>query len=276
MVSFGRTSATGGSVMTGRDCFIVGAGSFDGMSIRPKEGDLIIAADGGYRYLNKLGIHPQVLMGDFDSLQRVPEHEHLLRHSPLKDDTDMALAAAYGAEQGCRRFFLYGGLGGRLDHTLANLQLLTGLSRAGLEAYLIGEKTIITAITDEKICFGVQASGIISVFCTGEKATGIWERGLKYCLADASLTCDRTLGISNEFLGQESSIEVRNGTLQILWEEHCGLPAKRMKAEGSAPGVKMNSDDNVFPAQGLISELGWNSMNGKGGRSANYAGGEEQ
>ena len=76
-------------------CWVVGAGSFDGLMGRPQKGDLVIAADGGYIYLKELGIEPDVLLGDFDSLKRVPEHEHLLRHSPIKDDTDMALAVAY-------------------------------------------------------------------------------------------------------------------------------------------------------------------------------------
>ena len=73
-------------------CYIVGAGSFDGMTVLPQPGDLVIAADGGYTYLKELGIEPDVLLGDFDSLSLVPEHEHLVRHSPIKDDTDMALA----------------------------------------------------------------------------------------------------------------------------------------------------------------------------------------
>ena len=72
-------------------CFIVGAGSFDGFLTEPQEGDLVIAADGGYAYLKRLGREPDVLMGDFDSLKEIPQRE-LIRHSPIKDDTDMALA----------------------------------------------------------------------------------------------------------------------------------------------------------------------------------------
>ncbi len=214
--------------MDKKTCFIVGAGSFDGMSVKPRPGDLVIAADGGYTYLTDLGLDPDVLMGDFDSLERVPEeHRNLFRHSPIKDDTDMALAAAYGQEQGCTRFFLYGGLGGRLDHTLANIQLLTGLSKAGMEAYLIGERVILTVLTAGKICFPERAEGMISVFALGDRAEHIWEKGLKYRLSDAVLTNDRTLGVSNEFLGQESSIEVGIGSILILWDEKNGLPKSR-------------------------------------------------
>lgn len=213
--------------MKKKTCFIIGAGTFNGMISRPAEGDLIIAADGGYEYLKSMGIEPDVLMGDFDSLKYVPQHKNLVRHSPVKDDTDMALAAAYAKEQGCSRFFLYGGLGGRLDHTLGNIQLLTGLSRAGAEAYLIGEGNILTAITEERIMFPAEFAGMISVFSMGDTAFGVWERNLKYVLADAVLTCDRALGVSNEFIGQESSIEVETGTLLILWDAQNGLPCKR-------------------------------------------------
>ena len=210
-----------------KNCFIVGAGSFSGMKYKPSQGDLVIAADGGFQYLQEEGIWPDVLLGDFDSLEYEPRHEHLIRHSPIKDDTDMALAAAYGMEQGCERFFIYGGLGGRLDHTIANIQLLAGLSRKGMEVYLLGEGIVVTTITNESIAFDEMAEGMISVFCLGETATGVFERGLKYGLEDASLTCDRALGVSNEFTGEKGSIEVHTGTLLILWEEKNGMPCER-------------------------------------------------
>ena len=209
-------------------CYIVGAGSFEKLDRLPQERDLVIAADGGYAYLKKLGIQPDVLLGDFDSLEYVPEHDHILRHSPIKDDTDMALAAFYAQEKGYRLFYLYGGLGGkRLDHTMANFQLLTGLSRAGMKAYLIGENNIVTAITGERISFAKEAEGMISVFSMTDTSTGIWEKGLKYTLDDAMLKNDKVLGVSNEFIGEESSISVQEGTLLVMWEERNGLPIQR-------------------------------------------------
>ncbi|HIR76293.1 MAG TPA: thiamine diphosphokinase [Candidatus Choladousia intestinipullorum] len=210
-----------------KTCFIVGAGSFDGIKLRPQQGDLVIAADGGYTYLENEGIEPDVLLGDFDSLEKMPDCRNLERHSPIKDDTDMALAADYGIEHGCRRFFLYGGLGGRLDHTIGNLQLLMGLARRGMEAYLIGEGNILTAITGETITFSEKSRGFLSVFCMSEPARGVWERGLKYSLTDAVLTCDRTLGVSNEFTGEKGSVAVKDGTLILVWGRENGLPQSR-------------------------------------------------
>lgn len=220
-----------------KTCFIVGAGSFDGMIIRPQPGDFVIAADGGYTHLQSQKIDPDVLLGDFDSLEVVPGHRNLIRHSPIKDDTDMALAAYYALEQGYERLFLYGGLGGkRFDHSIANLQLVTGLARKQAEVYLIGEGNIVTAIHGDKngparICFDDRAEGYLSVFAVGDEALGVTERGLKYETDRLTFTCDKTLGVSNEFVGTFSSVEVERGTLVIMWDEKNGLPACREHGE---------------------------------------------
>ena len=217
--------------LTGGTCYIVGAGSFERFLTVPRKTDLTIAADGGFAYFEKMGMEPDVLLGDFDSLELVPRHKNLIRHSPVKDDTDMALAAAYGENRGFRRFMLYGGLGGRLDHTMANLQLLTSLSRKGYAAWLSGEGSIITAVTDGRLVFDASASGMVSVFCAGERAEGVCERGLKYSLDHAVLTCERGLGVSNEFTGQEAEIEVERGTLLVFWSESEGFEKARADME---------------------------------------------
>ncbi len=208
-------------------CVIVGAGEFDGFAAAPEPGDLVIAADGGYTWLQKEGIRPDVLLGDFDSLSQVPDHQKIIRHPAVKDDTDMAIAVDYAEAQGCRTFFLYGGLGGRLDHSIANLQLLTHMAKNGLEAYLIGEGVILTALAGGSLAFPKDAAGMISVFCAEERAGGVLEEGLKYHLEDAVLTGERPLGVSNEFIGCESRIAVKEGTLWILWDEENGFPQRR-------------------------------------------------
>lgn len=102
-------------------CYIYGAMPC-GSTEKLEEGDLLIAADGGYAYLQ--GQKPDLVVGDFDSLGYVPEGEQIIRHPVQKDDTDMLLAVREGLKRGYRKFVLYGGIGGRLDHTIANLQVL--------------------------------------------------------------------------------------------------------------------------------------------------------
>lgn len=246
-------------------CFIVGAGIFQGMSVMPETDDYIIAADGGYTHLRNLGIEPDVLIGDFDSLEVIPEHRNLIQHSPIKDDTDMALAAAYAAREGYRRFLIYGGLGGRLDHTMANLMLLNSMAKAGLEVYLAGEGSIITAVSEERVVFPKEFTGMISVFCLGEPCTGVTEYGLKYGLDDEELKSGMTLGVSNEFLGKESYIEVKRNVLTVMWEEKNGLPLRRTrinqdkKEDACGEGDEAGSSDETA-ASSLVSRMGWNSM----------------
>ena len=114
-------------------CYIVGAGDFTPRGFAPVPGDLVLAADGGYRALYSLGYTPDLLLGDFDSLGDIPLPPGLpvLRFPARKDDTDTGLALRHGLDRGFRDFALYGCAGGRVDHLLANLQSMARVSRLG-------------------------------------------------------------------------------------------------------------------------------------------------
>ena len=114
-------------------CYIVGAGDFTPRGFAPVPGDLVLAADGGYRALYSLGYTPDLLLGDFDSLGDLPLPPDLpvLRFPARKDDTDTGLALRHGLDRGFRDFALYGCAGGRVDHLLANLQSMARVSRLG-------------------------------------------------------------------------------------------------------------------------------------------------
>ena len=98
-------------------CYVVGAMPLDpGFILTPVPGDLVIAADKGYETLSRLGVHPGLVVGDFDSLGSVPDHPQVLRLPRIKDETDTGFALRQGLKRGYRRFVLLGCLGGRLDH----------------------------------------------------------------------------------------------------------------------------------------------------------------
>ncbi len=204
-------------MIQGPICFIVGAGDLDADRFAPSEGDLIIAADGGYAHLERLGVVPHILLGDFDSLPRIPDHPCIIRHPVIKDDTDMLLAVKTGLERGFRTFFLFGGTGWRLDHTLANLQTLSYLAEHGARGFLLGDGRTVTALKEGSLCFDASCRGFLSVFCLGDRADGVSLCGLKYVLDGGSLTCHMPLGVSNEFLGVPASVSVERGTLLVLW-----------------------------------------------------------
>ena len=184
-------------------------------TFQPQNGDLVIAADGGYAQLG--GIRPDLVVGDFDSLGYVPEGETIVRHPAEKDDTDTMLAARIGLSRGYRAFLLLGGVGGRLDHTLANIQTLAFLRENGARAALLGESETITLIRDESLRFRAGLSGTISVFSLGERAKGVYERGLAYALTDATLTDTNPLGVSNAFTEEAAEVSVREGRLVVLY-----------------------------------------------------------
>ena len=197
-------------------CYIIGAGENYGLDFTPSADDFVIAADAGIRYLEQCGITADLVIGDFDSLDDIPAHSNTKVLSPEKDDTDMFAAIREAIEIGYSVFHIYCGTGGRIDHTIANLQVLAYLAQNDMQGFLFGKDDVITAITNRKITFEPIRSGYISVFSHGEKSEGVFLHGLKYELENAVLTNTFPLGVSNEFIGKESSISVINGTLLIV------------------------------------------------------------
>lgn len=218
-------------------CYVVGAGDFTPRGFAPGPGDLVVAADGGYRALYSLGYTPDLLLGDFDSLGDLPLPADLpvLRFPVRKDDTDAGLALRHGLDLGFRDFALYGCAGGRVDHLLANFQSMARVSRLGATVRLAAPDYDAWSLT------GLAPSGpapnaptpsgpaavlalpprpggtLVSVFCQGDRAEGVTLAGLAYPLSDAALTGDFPLGVSNRRLdGQRATVAVRRGTLLIL------------------------------------------------------------
>lgn len=198
-------------------CYVVGAGEDCGIDFRPTKNDLVIAADAGLRYLEQAGICADLVIGDFDTLNTVPQHPNVILLNTEKDDTDMLAAIREGINAGYSVFYLYCGTGGRIDHTIANLQVLSYLSENYKHGFLFDKGSIITAITNQKITFDRIPSGYVSVFSYSPKSSGVCLRGLKYELDNAILTNAFPLGVSNEFIGKESSISVDIGTLIIVF-----------------------------------------------------------
>ncbi len=183
-------------------------------------GDFIIAADAGYRQLG--GIKPDLVVGDFDSLGFVPEGETVVRHPVRKDDTDTLLAVKLGLSKGYRQFIILGGIGGRLDHTVANLQTLAYLVAHGAKGCLVGEGESALLLQNSSLRFAPGQTGTISVFALGATALGVTAEGLDYPLESATLTCDYPLGVSNAFTGEPARIGVEQGRLLVIWSGRPG------------------------------------------------------
>jgi len=197
-------------------CYIVGAGDNYGL-FSPNPGDYVIAADGGLDCLKKAGIKPDLVIGDFDSVVKKPTGEHVITLSSNKDFSDTMEAIKIGIRKGYDIFHIYCGTGGRFDHTFANVQALAYVSVFAKGGFLIGEDNITTAITNRGMSFPPGCHGYVSVFAYSDVAQGVTLKGLKFELENAELKSHLPIGLSNEFIGAESEISVKDGTLIIIF-----------------------------------------------------------
>ncbi|MCM1417831.1 MAG: thiamine diphosphokinase [Bacteroides sp.] len=203
-----------------KTCYIFGAGEFFGLvePIAADKAPLVIAADGGLRYVDALGLRADAVVGDFDSLGRVPEGGNVTVLPIEKDTTDLYEAVRLGEERGCTEFHLYGGTGGRLDHTLANLSLLGGMAERGLRGTLYGDRyAVATAYPGGALVLHKKKDTAVSVFSLSDRAEGVTLKGLYYPLEDGSLTNLFPLGVSNRMTAETAEITVKKGILLIYY-----------------------------------------------------------
>ncbi|HSJ27576.1 MAG TPA: thiamine diphosphokinase [Acidimicrobiia bacterium] len=179
--------------------------------------DLVVAADSGLDHAEALGLRPDVVVGDFDSVSEEALDRfdgHLERHPVAKDATDLELALRSAVGRAPDRIVVVGGHGGRLDHFLANALVLTTLPptvevewRAGsAEIHVVHATTRLTGDPGEKV----------SLVPVGGSAHGVTTSGLRWPLTDATLSSGSSLGVSNEFSGEHATVTVRQGTLLAI------------------------------------------------------------
>lgn len=209
--------------MADKKCIVIGAGDLTVGQVNVGEEDLVIAVDGGINYCGVLNIEPDILIGDFDSVnetqreailqmkEEAPERVVVLK--PEKDDTDMLAALRLGLEKGYDYFLIYGGCGGRMEHTLANIQCLLFLKNNGAVGYLMDGSGMVFVMKNEEVKLRDNLEGYFSLFCLGKEAKGVTIRGMKYELTDFVMTNDFPIGVSNEFIGKEATISVEDGEL---------------------------------------------------------------
>lgn len=197
-------------------------GDYDVIAEEIKKCDLIICADGGIRHLLRLGISPDIFMGDFDSCNfddveysAFLEKAEIMRYNPMKDDTDMQLCIDCAIDRKCDDIALFGALGGRIDHELSNIFHLKYMLDKGVCGSIISEKNRIY-ITDNHLKIAKADGFKLSVIPLTPVADGITLKGLLYHLDNASLVQGTSLGISNEFLADTAEISVKSGVLLVF------------------------------------------------------------
>ncbi len=190
--------------------------------------DKVIAVDGGLAALHKLHLKPDVIAGDFDSIDPMVLEEYKNSpdeiawevHKPEKDATDTELAISAAIHLGCTKLVLLGATGGRLDHFLGNLHLLYDCLKKGVEAAIADEKNWITILDKGRTFVRAKAMGrYISFLPLSEEVKGITLTGFKYPLYKKDIELGTSLCISNELAKEEGIIEFDSGIL-ICVESH--------------------------------------------------------
>ncbi|MBO5313342.1 MAG: thiamine diphosphokinase [Clostridia bacterium] len=197
-----------------KTCYIVCALDCK-VDISLENDDLLIGADRGYFTLVKNGFEPNVAIGDFDSYTGEIDCEKTIKFPVKKDYTDSALAIEYAIQNGYDKIVVYGGIGGALDHTMANISLASQYAKKGIELSFVDGENVLFAIHNSGVTFSEECKGRISVFSADDIAEGVTEKGLLYALDNATLYSTIPLGVSNEFTGEKAMISVKNGTLFI-------------------------------------------------------------
>jgi len=185
------------------------------------QADLIVAADGGGHHCLRLGVKPQVLIGDLDSLpapevaRLAAQGTQILRYPAQKDETDLELALRYAVEHGVDEILILGALGGRIDQTLANVLLLALPTLEGIKARIVAGDQEMFLIRDQALIEG-QVGDTVSLLPIAGDVTGVTTEGLEYPLQQGALKFGPALGVSNVLTAPVARVQVERGLLLCI------------------------------------------------------------
>ena len=204
-------------------CIII-APLYDGCErelLRPREGDCLICADGGYAAAVRFGLRPELVIGDFDSMPpRVFPGCEVLRLPVHKDDTDLEVCLRAGAERGYSEFVIAGAIGGRLDHTIAALQAAKAAALQGYRVTLVDACNRLSVLTPGSYDLSSPAmeDRFLSLLAATDRVTGITLTGAEWELDNAELTSADPIGTSNRVTGRPM-LRFETGLLYLIRSE---------------------------------------------------------
>lgn len=179
--------------------------------------DFILCADGGYNHAKRAGIIPDLLIGDFDSIS-VPNDPLIetIRWPSEKDDTDTGLCLQEALNRGYEDVLIIGGLGGRFDHTISNIQLIIGKSHLAQRIAIKDKGNYCTILNNSTMTISKKENQYVSLFSVTDVCRGLTATGFKYPLDNATLSLGSTLGTSNECVDDYATVSVEDGILLVI------------------------------------------------------------
>lgn len=199
-----------------KKCFIISGGDYSPIE-NISDTQFVIACDKGYEYAKKASVKPDLIIGDFDSYEgKLDKRIPVQKYKPEKDDTDTMIAINYAIDHGFNEITLCCALGGRLDHTLGNIQAASYAALKGLKVIMPSSNDTLYFISNTSIELEKKENHSLSIFALTEKADGVNATGVKYPLKDAIFYNHSTLGVSNEWTDDKACISVGNGVLLVV------------------------------------------------------------
>lgn len=184
---------------------------------RPEEGDLIVSADSGYRNATLMGVHTNILIGDFDSLGMIPDDVDEVMQLPAeKDLTDTQVAIDVAIERGADEVIIFGGTSGRLDHTLSTLATLEKYWANRIPMTIVNGQNRIRYIKNSGSIIIRSQYKYFSIIAADEKVKGVSIDGAKYPLVNKTLTRAHQYAVSNEIVKNAALINVKKGGIYII------------------------------------------------------------
>ena len=180
-----------------------------------KEDDFFVYCDGGLKHMEKLGVKPNLIVGDFDSHENPHMDSETIVLPCEKDDTDTCHALKVCVERGFKDFLFIGCIGERMDHTMGNVSLLIMLKEKGLSGIMLDDYSEISIVKEEE-CIDDSFS-YFSLITLSDISEGITIKNAKYPLENASLKSGFQLGISNEVIrGSAATVSCKSGNLLLI------------------------------------------------------------
>ena len=201
---------------TNKTCLIISGGDFSPLPADMASFDYVIACDRGYQYAQRLGLTPDVIIGDFDSSSRPDTEIPVYIHPVMKDDTDTMLAVRHALEKGFKEIFVCCALGGRLDHAFANIQSLAFAAEAGAIARIISDDTLITVFPGSSMTFPRREGWSFSCFALSDICKGVAIQGAKFECSRSNITNRFPIGVSNVWAEDEISVSCDAGILMVI------------------------------------------------------------
>ncbi len=182
---------------------------------------LIICADNGMKHAKALGLHPDYIVGDFDSCSKETltyfkaQGAKVIQMPSEKDETDTEIALDLAISEGMTCIDIYGGVGTRLDHSMGNIQLLYKAMQQQVTCRLVSHHNQVMLV-DKHIEVTGQKGDLLSLMPLTPKVSGVTTKGLAYSLSEGSFELGQAYGVSNYLLEETASIEVASGVLMVI------------------------------------------------------------